>query len=106
MNYVVDANIILEGGSAPDSEVELQRQRPDGGRWKITPGETPCRCDPTVWRADGRWEHVTLRRTTKHGVRLYTAGDFHGYQDYFENVWPNVHKLHQRDGFERLVTSL
>ena len=32
------------------------------------------RGDPTGWRADGRWEHATLRRTTEQAVRLYNAG--------------------------------
>jgi len=45
--------------------------------------------DPTGWRADGRWEHATLRRATVHGVRLYNDGAFHESHDCFEAEWYN-----------------
>ena len=40
--------------------------------------------DPTGWRADGQWEHATLRRAVVHGVALYNAGDFHESHDFRE----------------------
>ena len=49
----------------------------------------PAAGDPTGWRADGRWEHATLRRATVHGVRLYNAGAFHEAHDCFEVEWYN-----------------
>jgi hypothetical protein len=45
--------------------------------------------DPAGWRADGRWEHATLRRATEHGVRLYNAGAYHESHDCFEDEWYN-----------------
>jgi predicted metal-dependent hydrolase len=45
--------------------------------------------DPAGWRADGRWEHGTLRRATLHGVRLYNSGEFHESHDCFEAEWYN-----------------
>ena len=45
--------------------------------------------DPTGWRADGQWEHATLRRAVVHGVALYNAGDFHESHDCFEAEWYN-----------------
>jgi len=67
----------------------------------------PPRGDPTGWRADGRWEHATLRRALEHGVRLYNAGDFHESHDRFENVWPSVNKSYrQRTGCGCPATSL
>ncbi|WP_336135805.1 DUF309 domain-containing protein [Natronomonas amylolytica] len=45
--------------------------------------------EPTGWRADGRWEHATLRRATEHGVRLFNAGEFHESHDCFEDEWYN-----------------
>jgi hypothetical protein len=45
--------------------------------------------EPTGWRADGRWEHATLRRATEHGVRLFNAGEFHESHDCFEHEWYN-----------------
>jgi predicted metal-dependent hydrolase len=49
----------------------------------------PAAGDPTGWRADGRWEHATLRRATEHGVRLYNSGEFHESHDCFEDEWYN-----------------
>jgi predicted metal-dependent hydrolase len=49
----------------------------------------PARGDPAGWRADGQWEHATLRRATEHGVRLYNAGEFHESHDCFEAEWYN-----------------
>ncbi|MFB6205931.1 MAG: DUF309 domain-containing protein [Haloglomus sp.] len=49
----------------------------------------PADGDPSGWRADGRWEHATLRRATEHGVRLYNAGEFHESHDCFEDEWYN-----------------
>jgi predicted metal-dependent hydrolase len=49
--------------------------------------DPPRHGDPTGWRADGRWEHATLRRATEHGVRLYNAGAFHESHDCFEHEW-------------------
>jgi len=63
--------------------------------------------DPTGWRADGRWEHATLRRAVVHGVGLYNAGAFHESHDCFENVCPSVNKSYRQEtGFERPATSL
>jgi len=45
--------------------------------------------DPTGWRADGQWEHATLRRAVVHGVRLFNAGAFHDAHDCFEDEWYN-----------------
>ncbi|WP_135303065.1 DUF309 domain-containing protein [Haloarcula amylovorans] len=45
--------------------------------------------DPTGWRADGQWEHATLRRAVVHGVRLYNVGEFHESHDCFEDEWYN-----------------
>ncbi|QIO23200.1 DUF309 domain-containing protein [Haloarcula sp. JP-L23] len=45
--------------------------------------------DPAGWRADGQWEHATLRRAVVHGVRLYNAGEFHDSHDCFEDEWYN-----------------
>jgi uncharacterized protein len=45
--------------------------------------------EPTGWRADGEWEHATLRRATDHGVRLFNAGEFHESHDCFEDEWYN-----------------
>jgi predicted metal-dependent hydrolase len=45
--------------------------------------------DPTGWRADGRWEHATLRRATVHGVRLFNDGAYHDAHDCFEDEWYN-----------------
>jgi len=45
--------------------------------------------DPTGWRADGRWEHATLRRAVVHGVGLYNVGAFHESHDCFEDEWYN-----------------
>ena len=53
------------------------------------PSVDPPRGDPTGWRADGRWEHATLRRATVHGVRLYNAGAYHEAHDCFEDEWYN-----------------
>ena len=44
---------------------------------------------PTGWRADGRWEHATLRRAVVHGVRLYNGGAYHESHDCFEHEWYN-----------------
>lgn len=45
---------------------------------------------PTGWlpHAD-RWEHDTLRRATRHGVRLYNDGAYHESHDCFELEWYN-----------------
>ena len=51
------------------------------------PSVGPPRGDPTGWRADGHWEHATLRRATEHGVRLYNAGEYHESHDSFEAEW-------------------
>jgi predicted metal-dependent hydrolase len=53
------------------------------------PSVAPPAGDPTGWRADGRWEHATLRRATVHGVRLFNAGDYHEAHDCFEDEWYN-----------------
>jgi predicted metal-dependent hydrolase len=45
--------------------------------------------DPTGWRADGQWEHATLRRATEHGVRLFNSGEYHESHDCFEDEWYN-----------------
>ncbi|WP_331233402.1 DUF309 domain-containing protein [Natronorarus salvus] len=45
--------------------------------------------NPTGWRADGEWEHATLRRATVHGVRLFNAGEYHESHDCFEDEWYN-----------------
>lgn len=67
----------------------------------------PPRGDPTGRRADGRWEHATLRKATEHGVRLYNAGDFHESHDCFENVWSSANESYcQGSGFERPATNL
>ncbi|WP_434084096.1 hypothetical protein [Haloglomus halophilum] len=57
----------------------------------------PARGDPAGWRADGRWEHGTLRRATVHGVRLYNSGEFHESHDCFENVCASVNNPYQRN---------
>jgi hypothetical protein len=56
----------------------------------------PVAGDPTGWRADGRWEHATLRRATEHGVRLYNSGEFHESHDCFENVCLGVNNAYPR----------
>ena len=43
-----------------------------------------CRIDPTGWRADGQWEHATLRRAVVHGVWSFNDGEFHESDDCFE----------------------
>ncbi|MFC6835309.1 DUF309 domain-containing protein [Halomarina ordinaria] len=53
------------------------------------PSVAPPEGDPTGWRADGRWEHATLRRATVHGVRLYNSGEYHASHDCFEDEWYN-----------------
>jgi predicted metal-dependent hydrolase len=45
--------------------------------------------NPAGWRADGQWEHETLRRAVVHGVRLYNSGEFHESHDCFEDEWYN-----------------
>ena len=45
--------------------------------------------NPTGWRADGQWEHATLRRAVVHGVRLFNDGEFHESHDCFEDEWYN-----------------
>ena len=45
--------------------------------------------NPSGWRADGQWEHETLRRAVVHGVRLYNSGEFHESHDCFEDEWYN-----------------
>ncbi|MFC7077955.1 DUF309 domain-containing protein [Haloarcula halophila] len=45
--------------------------------------------NPTGWRADGQWEHATLRQAVVHGVRLYNSGEFHESHDCFEDEWYN-----------------
>ena len=49
--------------------------------------DPPARGEPSGWRADGRWEHATLRRATEHGVRLFNGGSFHEAHDCFEYEW-------------------
>ena len=44
---------------------------------------------PTGWRADGQWEHATLRRATVHGVALFNDGAYHESHDCFEDEWYN-----------------
>lgn len=45
---------------------------------------------PTGWRPDeGRWEHDTLRRATRHGIRLFNDGAYHDAHDCFEAEWYN-----------------
>ncbi len=44
---------------------------------------------PTGWRADGQWEHATLRQAVVHGVRLYNDGAYHESHDCFEAEWFN-----------------
>lgn len=45
---------------------------------------------PTGWLPKAsRWEHDTLRRATRHGVRLYNDGAFHESHDCFELEWYN-----------------
>ena len=51
------------------------------------PTVAPPSGSPTGWRADGQWEHATLRRATVHGVRLFNAGAFHESHDCFEDEW-------------------
>ncbi|WP_332899292.1 DUF309 domain-containing protein [Haladaptatus sp. CMSO5] len=53
------------------------------------PSVKPPRGNPTGWRADGQWEHATLRRAVVHGVRLYNSGEFHESHDCFEDEWYN-----------------
>ncbi|WP_435193999.1 DUF309 domain-containing protein [Natronomonas sp. EA1] len=53
------------------------------------PSVDPPDGNPTGWRADGQWEHATLRRATVHGVRLYNAGEYHESHDCFEDEWYN-----------------
>ena len=53
------------------------------------PSVKPPRGNPTGWRADGKWEHATLRRAVVHGVRLYNSGEFHESHDCFEDEWYN-----------------
>ena len=49
-------------------------------------GET----QPTGWLPEaGRWEHDTLRRATRHGIRLFNAGAYHESHDCFEDEWYN-----------------
>ena len=45
--------------------------------------------NPAGWRADGQWEHATLRRAVVHGVRLYNSGAYHDSHDCFEDEWYN-----------------
>ncbi|MHB9286094.1 DUF309 domain-containing protein [Halobacteriales archaeon Cl-PHB] len=45
--------------------------------------------DPAGWRADGRWEHATLRKAVVHGVRLFNDGAYHESHDCFEHEWYN-----------------
>jgi len=45
--------------------------------------------NPTGWRADGQWEHATLRRAVVHGVALFNDGEFHESHDCFEVEWYN-----------------
>ncbi|OIB56462.1 DUF309 domain-containing protein [Natrialba sp. SSL1] len=37
----------------------------------------------------GHWEHATLRRATRHGVRLFNDGAYHESHDCFELEWYN-----------------
>ncbi|MBX0323496.1 DUF309 domain-containing protein [Halomicroarcula sp. F13] len=53
------------------------------------PSVAPPDGDPAGWRADGQWEHATLRRAVVHGVRLYNAAEFHESHDCFEDEWYN-----------------
>jgi predicted metal-dependent hydrolase len=53
------------------------------------PSVGPPAGDPTGWRADGQWEHATLRRAVVHGVSLYNDGEFHESHDCFEDEWYN-----------------
>jgi hypothetical protein len=54
----------------------------------------PVSSDPAGWRAgqaeSNGWEHGVLRKAVVHGVRLYTAGEYHESHDRFENVWLSV----------------
>ncbi len=45
--------------------------------------------NPAGWRADGQWEHATLRRAVVHGVRLFNDGAYHESHDCFEHEWYN-----------------
>jgi predicted metal-dependent hydrolase len=45
--------------------------------------------DPAGWRADGQWEHATLRRAVVHGVCLFNVGEYHDSHDCFEDEWYN-----------------
>lgn len=53
-------------------------------------GPPPAGHAPTGWLPEqGRWEHDTLRRATRHGVALYNAGAYHESHDCFEAEWYN-----------------
>ena len=56
------------------------------------PTVAPPAGDPTGWRADGRWEHATLRRAVVHGVALFNSGHYHESHDCFEDEWYNYGK--------------
>lgn len=52
--------------------------------------DPPAIGSPTGWLQDaGHWEHDTLRRATRHGIRLYNDGAFHESHDCFEIEWYN-----------------
>jgi predicted metal-dependent hydrolase len=53
------------------------------------PSVAPPNGNPAGWRADGQWEHATLRQAVLHGVRLYNSGEFHESHDCFEDEWYN-----------------
>lgn len=53
------------------------------------PTVAPPAGEPTGWRADGQWEHATLRRAVNHGVALFNSGYYHDSHDCFEDEWYN-----------------
>jgi hypothetical protein len=56
--------------------------------------------NPTGWRTDERvWEHATLRKATRHGIRLFNAGEFHESHDCFEIEWYNYGSGTQESAF-------
>lgn len=62
------------------------------------PSVAPPSGNPAGWRADGQWEHATLRQAVVHGVRLYNSGEFHESHDCFEDVCPSVTNAYRKTG--------
>ncbi len=64
------------------------------------PSVAPPLGEPTGWRTDRRvWEHATLREATRHGIRLYNAGEFHESHDCFEDEWYNYGRGSRESAF-------